>query len=48
MVVQWLLTCSQARRFLRTPVVGSLNQLRAELLLRYSAKHYWVAWILLG
>ena len=31
-----------ARRFLRTPVVGSLNQLRAELLLRYSAQHYWV------
>lgn len=34
--------CASTRRFLRTPVVGSLNQLRAELLLRYSAKHYWV------
>lgn len=34
--------CASTRRFLRTPLVGSLNQLRAELLLRYSAKHYWV------
>ncbi|CAK9005456.1 Hypothetical protein SCF082_LOCUS8605 [Durusdinium trenchii] len=34
--------CASTRRFLRTPVVGSLNQLRAELLLRYSAQHYWV------
>lgn len=23
-------------------MVGSLNQLRAELMLRYSAQHYWV------
>ncbi|CAJ1448634.1 unnamed protein product [Effrenium voratum] len=34
--------CASTRRFLSTPPVGSLNQLRAELLLRYSAQHYWV------
>jgi len=34
--------CSNARRFLRCPTVGSLHQLRAELLVRYSGHHHWV------
>lgn len=34
--------CVNARRFLRVPTVGSLHQLRAELQLRYSGRHYWV------
>jgi len=34
--------CANARRFLRVPTVGSLHQLRAELLVRYSGQHYWV------
>lgn len=34
--------CASARRFLRAPTVGSLHQLRAELLVRYSGHHYWV------
>lgn len=34
--------CAGARRFLRPPPVGSLNQLRAELVIRYSGLHYWV------
>eukprot|EP00927_Polykrikos_kofoidii_P021180 TRINITY_DN20132_c0_g1_i1.p1 TRINITY_DN20132_c0_g1~~TRINITY_DN20132_c0_g1_i1.p1 ORF type:complete len:939 (-),score=177.08 TRINITY_DN20132_c0_g1_i1:70-2886(-) len=34
--------CSNAQRFLRVPTVGSLDQLRAELLVRYSGRHYWV------
>jgi len=34
--------CVTARRFMRVPTVGSLHQLRAELLVRYSGHHYWV------
>merc|ERR1719199_1656898 len=34
--------CVNARRFLRVPTVGSLHQLRAELQVRYSARHHWV------
>eukprot|EP00929_Paragymnodinium_shiwhaense_P085843 TRINITY_DN46298_c0_g1_i2.p1 TRINITY_DN46298_c0_g1~~TRINITY_DN46298_c0_g1_i2.p1 ORF type:complete len:896 (+),score=215.13 TRINITY_DN46298_c0_g1_i2:114-2801(+) len=34
--------CSNARRFLRAPTVGSLDQLRAELAIRYSGSHVWV------
>mmetsp|Transcript_58950 Transcript_58950/g.140729 ORF Transcript_58950/g.140729 Transcript_58950/m.140729 type:complete len:882 (+) Transcript_58950:108-2753(+) len=34
--------CVRARRFLRVPTVGSLHQLRAELQVRYSGRHYWV------
>ncbi|CAE6969945.1 unnamed protein product, partial [Symbiodinium sp. CCMP2456] len=34
--------CASTRRFLQVPAVGNLNQLRAELLLRFSAQHYWV------
>mmetsp|Transcript_15428 Transcript_15428/g.42398 ORF Transcript_15428/g.42398 Transcript_15428/m.42398 type:complete len:925 (+) Transcript_15428:107-2881(+) len=34
--------CTNARRFLRVPTVGSLHQLRAELLVRYSGRHCWV------
>lgn len=34
--------CANARRFLSVPTVGSLHQLRAELLVRYSGHHYWV------
>jgi len=34
--------CHSARRFLRVPTVGSLHQLRAELQVRYSGRHYWI------
>lgn len=34
--------CASARRFLRVPTVGSLHQMRAELLVRYSGQHCWV------
>eukprot|EP00747_Dinoflagellata_sp_TGD_P221215 gnl/TRDRNA2_/TRDRNA2_93082_c0_seq1.p1 gnl/TRDRNA2_/TRDRNA2_93082_c0~~gnl/TRDRNA2_/TRDRNA2_93082_c0_seq1.p1 ORF type:complete len:888 (+),score=146.17 gnl/TRDRNA2_/TRDRNA2_93082_c0_seq1:138-2801(+) len=34
--------CVNARRFLRAPTVGSLHQLRAELISRYGGRHYWV------
>lgn len=33
---------ANTRRFMRVPTVGSLHQLRAELLVRYSGHHYWV------
>lgn len=31
-----------AMRFLRTPIVGSLNQLRAEMQMRFSGQHCWI------
>jgi len=34
--------CASTRRFLQVPTVGSLNQLRAELQVRYSGQHHWV------
>jgi len=34
--------CASARRFLQVPTVGSLHQLRAELLVKYSGQHHWV------
>jgi len=34
--------CARARRFLRVPTVGSLHQMRAELLMRYNGTHCWV------
>lgn len=34
--------CASAFRFLQVPTVGSLHQLRAELLVRYSGQHHWV------
>lgn len=34
--------CANARRFVRTPTVGSLHQLRAELQARYSGRQQWV------
>mmetsp|Transcript_38161 Transcript_38161/g.110185 ORF Transcript_38161/g.110185 Transcript_38161/m.110185 type:complete len:917 (-) Transcript_38161:97-2847(-) len=34
--------CASTRRFLRVPTVGSLHQMRAELLVRYSGNHCWV------
>mmetsp|Transcript_97163 Transcript_97163/g.279176 ORF Transcript_97163/g.279176 Transcript_97163/m.279176 type:complete len:907 (+) Transcript_97163:194-2914(+) len=33
---------ANTRRFIQVPTVGSLHQLRAELLVRYSGHHYWV------
>jgi len=34
--------CSSAKRFLRTPTLGSLHQLRAELVVRYGGHQCWV------
>lgn len=34
--------CAAMRKFLRVPTIGSLDQLRAELLTRYSGRHCWV------